>query len=180
MENEQYTGIDYGLGKTNIDDNDIRYGVISMHDVCQAWCDESEADYGTPELDAYDCPNCGHNCCDDPTALAWGDNCQCEECGESFDVELPDCCEPLGHYVDDNEYKLSSCFDGSEIMVLKSPYFTYGQFCSPCVPGAINLNHEIRKGNADNRGYCLGHDWFDSGRAPYRVYSVATGQLIEP
>jgi len=181
MANDQYAGIDYGMGQTNIDtDNGIRYGVISMHDVLQAWCDSSEADYGKPGIEDCDCPNCGHNCHTGSEETDWGCNLECEECGESFDVELPDCCEPLGHYVDDGEYKLQSCFDGSEIMVLKSPYFTYGQFCSPCVPGAINLNHEIRKGNADNRGYCLSHDWFDSGKAPYNVYSIATGQLVNP
>ena len=46
-----YKGIDYGLGKTNIDKTSgIRYGVISQHSVGQAWYDESEAYYGTPEL----------------------------------------------------------------------------------------------------------------------------------
>lgn len=184
---DDYAGIDYGLGRANIDyATDLRYGVIRMREILQAWCDTSEADYGEPELSDYNCPNCGNNCCDDPIsystpkAIAWGDSLECEECGESFDVELPDCCEPLGFYVDDEEYKLSSCFDGTEVMVLKSPYFTYGQFCSPCVPGAINLDHPVSAENTNNKGYCLGHDWFDSGKAPYDVYSVATGELVEP
>lgn len=174
-----YAGIDYGLGKANINtDTGIRYGIIAMHDVLQAWCDSSEADYGQPDISNYDCPKCGHNCYDG-SQCEWGASLECEECGESFDVELPDCAEPMGYYVDDGEYQLSSCFDNTEIMVIKSPYFTYGQFCSPCVPGAINLNHPIER-NSSNRGYCLGHDWFDSGKASYDVYSVATGQLVQP
>lgn len=177
---DDYAGIDYGLGKANIDNaTDLRFGVIGMHDICQAWCDTSEADYGEPELSDYDCPACGHNCCEGGMG-EWGDSLECEECGESFDVELPDCCEPLAYYVDDDDYKLSSCFDGTEVIVLRSPYFTYAQFCSPCIPGAINLDHPVSVENTNNRGYCLGHDWFDSGKAPYDVYSVATGELIEP
>ena len=50
-----YAGIDYGLGQTNIDkDTGIRYGVIPVHDVTQAWCDSSEGYYGDPT-----CPECG-------------------------------------------------------------------------------------------------------------------------
>jgi len=26
--------------------------------------------------------------------------------------------------------------------------------------------------------YCLGADWFENERAPYPVYSVATGELV--
>lgn len=29
-----------------------------------------------------------------------------------------------------------------------------------------------------NRAYCLGHDWFEDGQAPYPVYSIATGELV--
>lgn len=28
--------------------------------------------------------------------------------------------------------------------------------------------------------YCVGHDWFEDGKAPYPVYSVATGELVAP
>ena len=50
-------GVDYGLGRTNINhETGIRYGVISQHDVMQAWCDSAEPDYGTPT-----CPKCGND-----------------------------------------------------------------------------------------------------------------------
>lgn len=92
-------------------------------------------------------------------------------------------------------YKLTNCLQ-SDVMVLKSPFFTYAQFCSPCVPGACNLDNPlitppdgVYGGNnfehdwqklRDNRAFCLGHDWFDGGRAPYPVYSVETGELVKP
>ena len=39
-------GIDYGLGKTNIDPKtNIRYGVICQNDVGQAWYDSCEPVY---------------------------------------------------------------------------------------------------------------------------------------
>jgi hypothetical protein len=61
-------------------------------------------------------------------------------------------------------------------MVLKSPYYTYANYCSPCVPGAGNLD-DIVEGEV--KTYCFGHDWFEEEKAPYPVYSVATGELIE-
>ena len=50
----QNVGIDYGMGTTNRDmDTGIRYGVVSIHEVSQAWCDESEGNY------FFGCPHCG-------------------------------------------------------------------------------------------------------------------------
>src|SRR5690606_21275898 len=36
-------------------------------------------------------------------------------------------------------YKITGCLD-FDLFVLNSPYFTFAQFCSPCVPGAGNLD----------------------------------------
>ena len=53
------SGIDYGMGQTNVDrPNGIRYGVIPQNDVLQAWADSSEAEYGDPH-----CPKCGNEAC---------------------------------------------------------------------------------------------------------------------
>jgi len=58
-----YAGIDYGLGKTNIDrETGIRYGVIPFNVVCQVWCDESEGFY--PEIEEEE--ECGFDCCIEP------------------------------------------------------------------------------------------------------------------
>jgi hypothetical protein len=62
-------------------------------------------------------------------------------------------------------------------MVTDSPFYTFAQFCSPCVPGAGNLDNAMDEGV---KTYCLGHDWFESGKAPYPVYSVTSGELVDP
>ena len=76
---------------------------------------------------------------------------------------------------EDEEYIVTDCLD-SELMVIKSPYYTLVQYCSPCAPGAGNLNTPIECGI---KAYCLGIEWFDEyNPCPYPIYSVATGNLI--
>ena len=177
-------GIDYGMGTTNIDKaTGIRFGVISQNEVLQSWCDSSESDYGAPT-----CGHCGNE------ATAWEDlpndeqptdddgdevdtdDFYCESCKRSFGSDDAYGDEPCGFYLDDGEYKASAGTDG-DIFILSSPYFTRAQFCSPCAPGACYLTNPCDDGE---RAYCFGHDWFDEGKAPYPVYSVATGEIIEP
>jgi len=90
----------------------------------------------------------------------------------------------------DDEYDLST--DAyADLWVLKSPFFTYAQHCSPCAPGAVSLSEPLgvdaaalrispkaRNQFSDNRGYCLGHEWFMEKKAPYPVFSVATGKQV--
>jgi len=143
-------GIDYGRGQTNIDHKTkIRYGVISMHDVFQAWCDESEL--------YYPC-----------------DSCDVPEEEREFGCDM---CEPSSFYYEDDEYYAESCLD-SDIMIIKSPFYTRGNFCSPCVPGAIDLNSTGMDG--DDIAYCFGHDWFEDGKAPYRVFKVFDDSEVFP
>ncbi len=135
-------GIDYGGGMTNRDpDTGIRYGVISQHSVMQAWADSSEADYGKPT-----CPECGNGLVhfDESIAGDWEGNRGCNDymctaCEAIYDSADAYSDEPLGWSVDDGEYKLVDCLD-SDVMVLQSPYYTFAPFCSPCVPGAGNLD----------------------------------------
>lgn len=175
-------GIDYGMGTTNIDHaSGIRYGVIHQNDILQTWCDESESDYGAPT-----CPKCGNDVED------WGeakhgeykhgtghgcDDYACESCKLSW--ESGDCYgdEPIAHVLDDGEYLATQGGDDCDIFVTKAPYFTRAQFCSPCAPGACHLGEPTDDGE---RCYCFGHDWFEDGKAPYPVYSVATGELVPP
>jgi hypothetical protein len=56
------------------------------------------------------------------------------------------------------------------LMVTKSPYYTYSQYCSPCYPGAGNLDTECDPESGAPRTYCLDHDWFENNKAPYRVW----------
>ena len=144
-------GIDYGRGVVNINEaTGIRCGVISMGDILQAWADSSEP--------VYPCAN--------PL-------CTCEELRK---IER-DCyfCEPCGYEYEGQGYAMQDCLD-SDVMVIESPFYTYARFCSPCAPGAGDLNNYDRNGV---KTYCLDGSWFDSGVAPYPVYSVETDMEVK-
>lgn len=147
-------GIDYGLGKTNIDSKTgIRYGVIHQNEVLQAWCDSSEP--------YYPCDDCDNKPEEDED---YHSNC--------------DFCEPASFYVDGKEYKAESDSMG-DIFITKSTYYTRAQFCSPCAPGACYLSNPCNDGE---KAYCFGHNWFydtETGKAPYPVYRVSDDSLVE-
>jgi len=172
-----YIGIDYGAGRTNIDsESGIRFGVISQHTVGQSWYDDSEPDYGAPS-----CPKCGGAAVEydseqhhDFEQMRGCRDYACVACVETFDSDEAFPQEALGYSYDGEGYKLVNCLD-SDIMILKSPYYTFAQFCSPCVPGAGNLDSAMPDGV---KTYCLGHEWFESTAAPYPVYRVADDQEV--
>ena len=176
-----YPGIDYGLGRTNISQSGIRFGVIPAHDIGQAWYDDSEPDYGQPQ--EFTCPDCGQsvriNSAGDPE-INWGDAVECPNCDKSNEIELSDFAEPLAFTYNRDGYKAQQSGDDCDIFILDSPFFTYAQFCSPCASGACYLRSPLETPDPDNRAFCFGHDWFEDGVAPYPVYSVATGELIQP
>ena len=175
-----YAGIDYGLGQSNIDTaNGIRYGVISQNSIMPECTDEFEQDYGKPT-----CPECGNECADTtPESRHWESYSEhgcadyvCMTCEHTLDSSEVFSDESLGFSYDAQGYRLTNCLD-FDIFVIKSPYYTFAQFCSPCVPGAGNLDNPMPDGV---KTYCLGHDWFDESRAPYPVYSVETGEQVNP
>jgi hypothetical protein len=174
MSTTSYAGIDYGQGTSANRDQatGIRNGVISQNDVGQTWWDESEPWYGTPQ-EPCECPECEAKV---QHPAEWGDTVECE-CGHTFECELPDCAEPMGHTYEQDGYA-AQCGEDGDIFVCRSLYFTYAQFCSPCVPGACYLANPLDEPNDNNKAYCFGHDWFEGGVAPYPVYSVATGELV--
>lgn len=166
----EYKGIDYGLGRTNVDTaTGIRFGVIHQNKVGQAWYDSSEANYGTPQ-EPIPCPNCDHP----RTFKEWGEECDCSDCGERFAAELPDMSEPIGFEYSGGGIE-ASCGEDGDIFITKSPYYTRAQFCSPCAPGACYLTNPCDDGE---KAFCFGHDWFENGIAPYPVYSVETNEEI--
>ncbi len=231
-------GIDYGLGRTNIDTaTRIRYGVISQHSLASWFYDEYEPVYGEPH-----CPKCGYASVDASTLSAeqlnttdeeyeQGSGCTdyaCHNCRYTFDSSeaFPD--EPIGHELKTSEYTAIDCLD-SDVMLLKSPYYTYAPFCSPCVPGAGNLDDawmggavrieetvdrqfmvlvngfqwggEYDTAGAGNatfeteseaihtfaseqhvgaKTYCFSHDYFEDGKAPYRVFRVEDDSEVMP
>ena len=158
-------GIDYGMGQTNIDHaNSIRYGVIHIHEVTQAWCDESTQIYS----DA--CPYCGNG-----EGMEAGKTCpSCER--ELKDGDF-DCQESMGCEYNDEGYVARQGGDSPDIFITKSPYYTRAAFCSPCAPGAGDLSHPCDDGA---KSYCFGHDWFEGGKAPYPVFSVETNEEVKP
>lgn len=137
-------GIDYGMGLANVDRaTGIRYGVISQNSILCEALGEFEAEYPEVEHDE-DCDN--HDSCD----------CGCHN-------------EPIGYRYERDGYVLSMGTDGFGIFVLKSPYYTHAAFCSPCAPGAGNLDSPIEEGVPT---YALGADWFEDNQTPYVLCDV--------
>lgn len=174
MKTTTYAGLNYaGKNSTVNKDNEtgIRYGVISQNAVLQAWCDSSEGEY------ANVCPHCGN---EPKSGKDIRDMKRCPSCRKVLRDGDFDEGEPIAYTLDDGEY-LASCGEDGDIFIIKSPYYTYAQFCSPCAPGACHLNNPLESPIEDNKCYCFGHDWFDdSEKAPYPVYSVKTGEIVNP
>lgn len=181
-----YVGFDYSLGQSNRDkETGIHFGVISQNEVLQAWADSSEPYYGEPH-----CPKCGNkaitydaeypcdcgkndcncaDCIDEYERLYHACNdYRCDHCKVVFDLSCIEC-EPISFYVDDAEYS-AECGEDGDIFIMKSPYYTHSQYCSPCAPGAGYLMNPCEDGP---RTYCFGHAWFESGIAPYPVFKVS-------
>jgi hypothetical protein len=146
-----YIGLDYSLGRSNVNpQTGIHFGVISQHSISGDALNDMDPDYG----DAH-CPKCGNDAVafDAQNAEHTADDVQdghgcadyfCTQCKYVFDSAeaFPD--EALGFSYDAHGYKLTDCLD-SDIMVIDSPYYTFTQYCSPCVPGAGNLDNSSRR-----------------------------------
>jgi hypothetical protein len=172
----------YGSGDDNRDPvTKIRYGVIPPQDVYY-WNDVAEpAD--TPPM----CPDCGrdvveynehnHERYERSNGLRCCPDFACENCRHAMsdmDVHYADDCVPM--ILDDGDYKAHET-PGRDVWVVRSPFFTYAEFCSPCAPGALYLLNSVEPCE-DMRAYCFGPDMFKDDKPPYDVYSVETGELI--
>jgi len=164
----EYVGFDWGMGQANIDiKNNIRYGVISQYAVLQAWADGSEPHYPN------NCPHCGDELPDDFEEEIYP--C-CQE--EVSDDDIEDI-EASSYFIADDTYQ-AECGESGDIIILKSKYYTFAQFCSPCYPGAGNLPIYLSGEPEANKTYCFHHNMFETGIAPYPVYSVETGEVVLP
>jgi hypothetical protein len=172
-------GIDYGMGRSNVNrETGIHYGVISQNSVNLDVLSDVQmegADYGKPT-----CPECGaeigHSSDVEPDA-EWNDgkDYACATCKECYWSDSVFSEEMLGWSHESDGYKLTDCLD-TDVFVLESPYFTHAQFCSPCVPGAGNLDNPCEDGP---KTYCLGPEWFDEhSPMPYRCYRVSDGTEV--
>lgn len=176
----EYIGIDYSLGTANYDKNtNIHYGIISLNVLHEYAIEHFESVYGEAT-----CPKCGNEAydtetCDMKDMSDWeqGPGCTdyyCESCEYLFDNSEAYPEDPVGWTMEDNEYTLSLDSD-NDVWVLKSPYYTYVQYCSPCAPGAGHLGHPVEGGPMT---YCLGVEWFTGDKAPYPIYLVEDNSLL--
>ena len=154
-------GIDYGNGLVNIDHKTgIRYGVISQNSVLQAWCDSSEPVYPNT------CPYCGNEPINNRPIYNYK---KCPTCKHTIDPDQDfDYQEPSTFVVNEKGLKAESCMD-NDIIVLKSDYYTLCRYCSPCVPGAGDIDSQDSKGI---KAYCFGPDWYDENSPEIAVYQV--------
>lgn len=169
-------GIDYGMGLTNIDHaTGIRYGVIALNSLGSFAFDDLEAVYPGPN-----CPQCGNDAQETQEDAEEEDfapyrphgvcgDYRCASCQIVFDGEDAYGEEPIGYRSNDPAYELGTCLDVN-LFVTRAPYYTLAPFCSPCVPGAGDLDSAHDGGV---KTYCLGHDWFEGGKAPYPVFRVS-------
>jgi hypothetical protein len=174
-----YAGIDYGMGKSNIDvATGIRYGIISQNSVSSYAMDDVYThgeDLGYQEFRE-----------EVKDRIRSAIISAVEDVGGSIDNELDvddlfdmaefDFYESNGpHAYTEDDCDVQTAGD-NDLFVFKSKYYTHAQFCSPCVPGAGNLDTPCEDGP---KTYCLGPEWFDEERpCPYPIYSVETGEKI--
>lgn len=188
MSEKNYVGIDYGLGLVNIDyKTGIRYGIISQHTLASWIWDYMEPEYGDPE-----CHKCGgklEHSVGNESKHYFCLNCFEEaHLDEDYEEMSRQSLEPFCYWEDDvlpdephswvlNKDGYLAFYSEMGIMLEKSPYYTFSQFCSPCVPGAGNLDTYVEGGA---KTYCFGHDFFEEGKAPYPVYRVEDSTLVQP
>lgn len=196
-------GIDYSFGRQNRDNKGISFGSISQHSLSCWALDDFDAEYGEKA-----CPECTgevvefdsekHD--DYPIHNYAVAEYACESCQKVYEISQVMGEEALYYSYTSGEYNVRLDSHG-DVTVLSSPYYTYAQYCSPCMPGGGQLDypcfervgfqprskkkrirnkHPKKYIHAGTKTYCLGHDWFTGGIAPYPVYSVVTGKLVEP
>lgn len=201
-----YKGIDYGLGQSNIDkETGIRYGIIPQNDVMPEALDDvfshgRDLGYEYAEKELHDkLRGVLEDYFSDYKRGTKGDGMN--DGKSRLDIAVEDCFNNLDGWADNIEssgpyfYESEETVqtdEGGDLWVFKSPFFTYAQYCSPCAPGACYLAnplyvdadrkevHQLCKDFNVPKAYCLGHEWFEGGKAPYPVYSVETGERIDP
>lgn len=173
------SGIDYGMGQTNIDkETGIRYGVISCNDLGHhAW---DTIQYEATDLDyaeAIDNVKFELTRAIDSVLKDYSTRHNAAELAEDIIDGLEFECESGGdcrRYLYEGKAETFNVLSDGDIVVTKSQYFTLCAFCSPCAPGAGYLGSD---GNV--KTYCLGPEWFDGDNPmPYVCYRVSDGSRV--
>lgn len=171
-------GIDYSMGMSNVDlDTGIRFGVISTYSLSSWVAGEAEPIY--PDTVEIECPHCSESF--ETDNLCPDDYQTCVDCKGEFQSRDLELLEPIGwdYASGDPEYVTESSETLNAVFVLKSPFVTYGKYCSPCAPGAVDLDSPLAA-DEGQKAYCFGHDYFEDGKAPYAVYDAVTGAEVLP
>lgn len=104
----------------------------------------------------------------------------CEGCKKTFMEDESEEFTVVGREYITERYKAIQLEEGENIVVEKSPYFTYSRLCSPCYPNAGDLASGIAIVVDESSGYktyCFGHTWYENGIAPFPIYKVSDGTL---
>ena len=172
----------------------IHYGVISPNSI-SSYALEDIYEKGTDTI----CENGKQELLDDLKEFCEDHNLNFDRINtDSFEDQYYEHYESDGSGImdyEDQEYTLHVSGDNFGIFVIKSPYYTFTKQCSPCAPGAGDLDHPVdiegyNKTPHDTfmygtvKAYCLGSKWFDkdndqySRKIPYRVYRVDNDQEV--
>lgn len=148
-----YAGIDYSCGSgANTDlETGIRYGVIAINSLSSEIWEDIENIYQSS------CPSCGNDLDDQFSIDLGNEDLPCSNCGElvTDDSQWPD--EPSGKvWKGDSEYQLE--FTELYCFVTKAPVAIKATFCSPCMPGAGDLDSPNPDGILT---YALDSSFFD-------------------
>lgn len=170
-------GIDYGgyAGSNRDPVTGIHYGVIRYNSLADWAWERFEDDYGDPA-----CPKCGGDVT--PSAEVEDDTLDtldieqlkdflCVSCVRTFWDHQCMADESIGFSYEGEGYTAHDAFDKTCVFVIKSPYYTYTRFCSPCAPGAGDLDGPLEP-DEGVKTFCFGPDWFEDGECPYRVWRV--------
>lgn len=181
------TGIDYGRGQTNIDHaTGIRYGVISQRSLNSDAADdiwqngENLSHKAAVDDVKSQLKSALEPILDDIGVLPYVWNGEekvqddyvtdvVDKVWDSIEQDFNDRYEES-----DDQYRYESegyIIETSSLglYIIKSPYVTRARFCSPCAPGAGDLDSPDTNGVLT---YCLGSDWFDGDQAPYPIMSA--------
>ena len=172
-----YAGINYasGLNTNKNSETGIRYGVISQHSLMPEALDDiftqgrdlsyegyiEEINKNLRSVLSNYFSDWAMKSKDVPSNL----DCAVENAFNAISDDIGYQSDSPKMLYESQDYSIETCSD-NDLIVTKSPYFTYAQFCSPCVPGAFNLDSPLEQEESDNKCYCLGSDWFGRGESP--------------
>lgn len=91
------------------------------------------------------------------------------------DAMANSCVEGGPYHYKDKDVTVELHGDG-DLFVTQSKFWTECGECSPCAPNAGYLTDRREMLKA----YCLPHDWFEGGKAPYPVYRVDNDEEVLP